>query len=179
MGINKPVSCYSHVFIHHHVKASLMMEYCTVIKRKGLLIHAITWKTFKCIRPGDRSQTQGLHTLWFHLYAILERQNHRSRKQISECQAVVMEAEANYKGAARRNLGDDIFISWLWEQLDCMDLAKLRDYTQPVNLKEINPEFSLEGLLLKLKLQYFGHLMRRAGKDPVAGKDWGGRRWYG
>ena len=29
--------------------------------------------------------------------------------------------------------------------------------------KEINPEFSLEGLMLKLKLQYFGHLMRRAG----------------
>ena len=30
-------------------------------------------------------------------------------------------------------------------------------------LKEINPEYSLEGLMLKLKLQYFGHLMRRAG----------------
>ena len=29
-------------------------------------------------------------------------------------------------------------------------------------LKEINPEYSLEGLMLKLKLQYFGHLMRRA-----------------
>ena len=29
------------------------------------------------------------------------------------------------------------------------------------NLKEINPEYSLEGLMLKLKLQYFGHLMRR------------------
>ena len=32
----------------------------------------------------------------------------------------------------------------------------------PVNLKEINPEYSLEGLMLKLKLQYFGHLMQRA-----------------
>ena len=29
-------------------------------------------------------------------------------------------------------------------------------------LKEINPEYSLEGLMLKLKLQYFGHLMQRA-----------------
>ena len=29
-------------------------------------------------------------------------------------------------------------------------------------LKEINPEYALEGLMLKLKLQYFGHLMRRA-----------------
>ena len=33
---------------------------------------------------------------------------------------------------------------------------------KPVNPKEINPEYSLEGLMLKLKLQDFGHLMRRA-----------------
>ena len=42
-------------------------------------------------------------------------------------------------------------------------------------LKEISPECSLEGLMLKLKLQYFGHLMQRADsywKDPNAGKDW-------
>ena len=41
-------------------------------------------------------------------------------------------------------------------------------------LKEINPEYSLEGLMLKLKLQYSGHLMQRADsleKDPNAGKD--------
>ena len=36
-----------------------------------------------------------------------------------------------------------------------------RRSNQPI-LKEINPEYSLEGLMLKLKLQYFGHLMRRA-----------------
>ena len=42
-------------------------------------------------------------------------------------------------------------------------------------LKEISPEYSLEGLMLKLKLQYFGHLMQRAntGNNPDAGKDWG------
>ena len=33
---------------------------------------------------------------------------------------------------------------------------------KPVILKEINPEYSLEGLMLKLKLQYFGYLMQRA-----------------
>ena len=33
---------------------------------------------------------------------------------------------------------------------------------KPVNLKEINPEYSLGGLMLKLKLQYFGHLIRRS-----------------
>ena len=40
-------------------------------------------------------------------------------------------------------------------------------------LKEISPEYSLEGLMLKLKLQYFGHLMRRADsleKTPMLGK---------
>ena len=36
-------------------------------------------------------------------------------------------------------------------------------------LKEINPEYSLERLMLKLKLQYFGHLMLE--RDPDAGKD--------
>ena len=42
-------------------------------------------------------------------------------------------------------------------------------------LKEISPECSLEGLMLKLKLQYFGHLIRRLthSKDPDAGRDWG------
>ena len=41
-------------------------------------------------------------------------------------------------------------------------------------LKEISLEYSLEGLMLRLKLQYFGHLMQRTdsfGKDPDAGKD--------
>ena len=37
--------------------------------------------------------------------------------------------------------------------LDCMEI-------KPVNPKEINPEYSLEGLMLKLKLQYFGHLIQ-------------------
>ena len=42
-------------------------------------------------------------------------------------------------------------------------------------LKEINPEYSLEGLMLKLKLQYFGHLMRRADslEKTDAGKERG------
>ena len=39
--------------------------------------------------------------------------------------------------------------------LDCKEI-------KPVNPKEINPEYSLEGLMLKLKLQYIGYLMRRA-----------------
>ena len=42
-------------------------------------------------------------------------------------------------------------------------------------LKEISPGISLEGMMLKLKLQYFGHLMQSwlVGKDSDAGRDWG------
>ena len=46
-------------------------------------------------------------------------------------------------------------------------------------LKEINPDYSLKGLMLKLKLQHFGHLMRRAdslGKTLILGKTEGRRR---
>ena len=44
-------------------------------------------------------------------------------------------------------------------------------------LKEINPEYSLEGLMLKLKLQYFGHLMRRTDSlEKMQGKTEGKRR---
>ena len=46
---------------------------------------------------------------------------------------------------------------------------------KPVNPKEINAEYSLEGLMLKLRLQYFGHLMGRADslEKIDAWKDWG------
>ena len=52
---------------------------------------------------------------------------------------------------------------------------------QPVSLKEISPEYSLEGLMLNLKLQYFGHLMRRADsleKTLMLGKIEGRRRGH-
>ena len=56
--------------------------------------------------------------------------------------------------------------------LDCKEI-------QPVYPKEISPEYSLEGLMLKLKLQYFGHLMRKADsleKTLMLGKIEGRRR---
>ena len=64
----------------------------------------------------------------------------------------------------------------LEETLECPWTA--RRSNQSI-LKEISPEYSLEGLMLKLKLQYFGHLMRRADsfeKTLVLGKIEGGRR---
>ena len=50
---------------------------------------------------------------------------------------------------------------------------------KPVNPEEISPEYSLEGLMLKLKLQYFGHLKQRTDsfeKTPMLGKIEGRRR---
>ena len=47
-----------------------------------------------------------------------------------------------------------MFEKTLESPLDCKEI-------QPINSKEISPEYSLEGLMLKLKLQYLGHLMQR------------------
>ena len=54
----------------------------------------------------------------------------------------------------------DAFELWCWRRLLRITWA-VRGSNQSI-LKEINTEYSLEGLMLKLKLQYFGHLIRRA-----------------
>ena len=65
----------------------------------------------------------------------------------------------------------DAFELWYWRRLLRVPWTARRS-NQSI-LKEISPGCSLEGLILKLKLQYYGHLMRRADlcKDPDAGKD--------
>ena len=65
----------------------------------------------------------------------------------------------------------DAFELWCWRRLLRVHQTA-RTSTQSI-LKEISPEYSLEGLMLKLKLQYFGHLMRRTdslGKTLMLGK---------
>ena len=74
----------------------------------------------------------------------------------------------------------DAFELWCWRRLLRVPWTARRS-NQSI-LKEISPEYSLEGLLLKLKLQYFGHLMRRADsleKTLILGKieDKMGRGW--
>ena len=67
----------------------------------------------------------------------------------------------------------DAFELWLWRRLLRVPWTARRS-NQSI-LREISPEYSLEGLVLKLKLQYFGHLMQKnwlLEKDPDAGKDW-------
>ena len=71
----------------------------------------------------------------------------------------------------------DNFELWCWRRLLRVPWTARRS-NQSI-LKEINPEYSLEGLMLKLNLQYFGHLMRRTDsleKTLVLGKIEGRRR---
>ena len=71
----------------------------------------------------------------------------------------------------------DAFELWCWRRLLRVTWTAKRS-NQSI-LKEISPECSLEGLMLKLKLQYLGHLMRRTDsfeKTLMLGKIEGGRR---
>ena len=79
------------------------------------------------------------------------------------------------KKAERRRI--DAFELWCWRRLLRVPWAARRS-NQSI-LKEISPEYSLEGLMVKLKLRYFGHLMRRVNsleKDTDAEEDEGRRR---
>ena len=82
--------------------------------------------------------------------------------------------ELDYKVGRQRI---DAFELWCWRRLLRVPWTARRS-NQSI-LKEISPECSSEGLMLKLKLQYFGHLMRRADsfeKTVMLGKIEGGRR---
>ena len=71
------------------------------------------------------------------------------------------------------------FELWCWRRLLRVPWTARRS-NQSI-LKEISPEYSLKGLILKLKLQYFGHLMWRTDsfeKTLMLGKIEGGRRWW-
>ena len=71
----------------------------------------------------------------------------------------------------------DAFEMWCWRRLLRTPWTARRS-NQSI-LKEISPECSLEGLMLKLKLQYFGHLMRRVDsleKTLIMGGIWGRRK---
>ena len=82
------------------------------------------------------------------------------------------------KGPSSQSYGFSSSHIWMWE-LDCKESWALKDWCfwttvlektletpldckdiQPVNIQEISPEYSLEGVILKMKLQYFGHLMQ-------------------
>ena len=81
------------------------------------------------------------------------------------------------KGNVQMDFGADAFELWCWRRLSRVPWTAGRS-NQSI-LKRVSPECSLEGLMLKLKLQSFGHLMQRAEsfeKTLMLGKTEGGRR---
>ena len=86
---------------------------------------------------------------------------------------VMYRCESYHKGDLKDSQArKDCCFRWCWRRLLTVPWTARRS-NQSI-LKEINPEYSLEGLILKLKLQYFGHLMQRANslEKIDAGKDW-------
>ena len=103
----------------------------------------------------------------------IEKQRHYSANKGPSIKAMVFpvvmygcESWTIKKAECQRNYAFEL---WCWRRLLKVPWAARRS-NQSI-LKEINPEYSLEGLMLKLKLQYFGHLMQRANSFPDAGKD--------
>ena len=90
---------------------------------------------------------------------------------------VVMYGYESWTIKKAKHQRSDAFKLWCWRRLLRVSWTA-RSSNQSI-LKEISPGFSLKGLMLKLKLQYFGHLMRRADsleKTLIPGKIEGRRR---
>ena len=112
-----------------------------------------------------------------HLDSILKSRNITLPTKVRLVKAmvfsVVMYGDESWiiKKAEHRRI--DAFELWCWRRLLRLPWTARRS-SQSI-LKQISPGCSLEGLMLKLKLQYLGHLMGRvdSGKDPDAGRDWG------
>ena len=86
------------------------------------------------------------------------RQHVKNQRDITLLTKVhLVKASWTIKKAERRRIGD--FELWCWRRLLRVPWTTRRS-NQSI-LKEISPEYSLEGWMLKLKLQYFGHLMQR------------------
>ena len=123
--------------------------------------------------------------------AIVNLMNHRPKSydQPRQCFKKQRHYFAN-QGPSSQSYGFSSSHVWMWE-LDYKESWALKNWCfwtvvlektleSPLDCKEIQPVHpkgdqswcSLERLILKLKLQYFGHLMWLIGKDPDAGKDW-------
>ena len=90
---------------------------------------------------------------------------------------VVMYGYESWTGKKAEHQRTDAFELWYWKRLLRVPWTARR--SNQSTLKEISPEYSLEGLVLKLKLQYFRHLMRRTDsleKTLVLGNIEGRRR---
>ena len=126
-------------------------------------------KTYKTLLPGRKVMTN-----LENMDISLPTKVHLVKAMIFP---VVMYGCENWTVKKAEHQRIDAFELWCWRRLLRVPWTARRSY-QSI-LKEISPACSLEGLMLKLKLQYFGHLMRRADsleKTLILGKTEGRRR---
>ena len=123
----------------------------------------------KIIADGDCSHKIKRHLLFgrkvmINLYSILKSRDNTLPTKFRLVKAmvfpVVMYGCESWTVKKAEHQRIDAFELWFWRRLLRVPWTA-RSLDQPI-LKKINPEYSLEGLMLKLKLQYFGRLMRRA-----------------
>ena len=94
--------------------------------------------------------------------------------RFSVCKQVLVSRRMRFRDCfLGRQTSNDTFELWCWRRL-LRVLWTARRSNQSI-LKDISPGISLEGMMLKLKLQYFGHLIQRVDslEKTVAGRDWG------
>ena len=126
------------------------------IKRSLLLGRKVMTKLDSILKSGDITLSTKVHVVKSMVFPVV----------MYRCESWTI------KKAERQRI--DAFELWCWKRLLRVPWTARRS-----NLKEISPEYSLEGLILKLKLQHFGHLMQRTDsleKTLMLGKIEGGRR---
>ena len=125
----------------------------------------------RCLLPGRKAMVN-LDSIFKSRDVTLPKKVHLAKAMVLSSSHIWM-WELDHKAEHQRT---DAFELWCWRRLLRVPWTSRR-FNQSV-LKEISPEYSLEGLMLKLKLQYFGHLMLTADsfeKTLMLGKTEGGK----
>ena len=144
-----------------------------------MILTSLFWGDSKITADGDCSQEIKRHLL-LGRKAMTNLDSILKSRDISLVKAMVFPVimygcdSWTIKKADRQSI--DAFELWCWERL--LRVPWTARSNQSI-LKKISPEYSLEGLMLKLKLQYFGHMMRRTDaleKTLMLGKAEGRRR---
>ena len=127
----------------------------------------------RCLLPGRKAMT--------HLDSILKSRGIALLTKVCIVKAMVIPVVIYERESWTRKKAEcqriDAFELWCWRRF--LRVPWIARRSNQSILKEVNPEYSLEGLILKLKLQYFGHLMPRRDsleKTLMLGKIEGGRR---
>ena len=121
-----------------------------------------------------RNEVVPFSAIWMDLETIIQ-------SEVSQKEREKIAYDITYMGNLKYKTNEHVYETnyelWCWRRLLRVPWTARRS-NQSI-LKEISPEYSLEGLMLKLKLQYFGHLMRRTNsfvKILMLGKTEGWRR---